>query len=75
MVNNEKEGIMNKWTLAGNDLSVIKEAKVKVDMNATQNQMSDMLKMCPIMEAGTKQDNRRTSRMVPSANRIVWVIK
>ena len=39
----------NKITKYDKDLNVIKEAEVKVDMEAMKKQMSDMMKMCPMM--------------------------
>ena len=39
----------NKITKYDKDLNVVKEAEVKVDMEATKKQMADMMKMCPMM--------------------------
>ena len=39
----------NKITKYDKDLNVVKEADVKVDMEAMKKQMGDMMKMCPMM--------------------------
>lgn len=44
----------NKITKYDRDLNVVKEAEVKVDMDAMQKDMAAMMKMCPMMKDGMR---------------------
>jgi hypothetical protein len=59
MVATEDGGVIvlagNKLIKYDKDLNVVKEADIKVDMVAMQKQMSEMMKMCPMMKDGMKE--------------------
>ena len=44
----------NKITKYDKDLNIVKEAEIKVDMEAMQKDMTSMMKMCPMMKGGMK---------------------
>ncbi len=65
----------NKITKYDKDLNVVKEAEIKVDMDAMQKQMSDMMKMCPMMKEGMKnmdsesgENSQRAAETKPDAS-------
>gem|GEM_PF-1857964 len=56
----------NKLVKYDKDLNVLKEVEIKVDMAAMQKDMMEMMKNCPMMKGGMKEEEEKGEMMPPA---------